>query len=129
MWSEINFNHSKTDFELEGKHIRVSCRECHFDPTPENRLKQQFTWSSQSCTNCHKDIHYAQFEKKGENNCTRCHVFSNWEPEKFNHNTARFQLDGKHKGLECIQCHKPNDELPGNYIVYKFEDISCASCH
>lgn len=128
-WKEIDFDHSKTDFPLEGKHAQVNCRECHFNSSSENRLKQQFTWASQSCTNCHNDIHFSQFENNGESDCTRCHIFNSWKPEKFDHTSARFQLDGKHKGLECNQCHKPNDESTKNYIVYKFEDISCASCH
>jgi hypothetical protein len=129
IWNEIRFDHSQTDFQLQGKHTGVSCRECHFMPSPENRLKQQFTWASQSCTNCHMDIHYGQFKNEGKTDCLRCHVFNHWNPEKFNHNTARFPLDGKHKALECNQCHKPNGVSSLNYIVYKFEDISCESCH
>jgi hypothetical protein len=31
--------------------------------------------------------------------------------------------------LACIKCHKPTDNLLKSYIVYKFKDISCASCH
>lgn len=129
IWNEIRFDHSQTDFQLQGKHTGVSCRECHFIPSPENRLKQQFTWASQSCTNCHKDIHNGQFKNEGKTDCLRCHVFNHWNPEKFNHNTARFPLDGKHKALECNQCHKTKSVSDTNYIVYKFKDISCASCH
>jgi hypothetical protein len=31
--------------------------------------------------------------------------------------------------LACVKCHKPNDTALKGYIVYKFKDISCKSCH
>ena len=127
-WKEITFDHNKTNFQLLGKHTRVSCRDCHFKED-EGTLKQQFSNLAQSCENCHKDVHFKQFELQYENDCERCHTFENWTPEKFNHNDARFKLDGKHEGLQCVECHKTVDNLINNYILYKFEEITCASCH
>jgi nitrate/TMAO reductase-like tetraheme cytochrome c subunit len=128
-WSGIKFDHNTTDFALLGKHARVTCRECHFRQGTEANFTQQFKWEKQGCTNCHTDIHFAQFEVNRENNCLSCHTNDNWKPVKFDHNNARFKLDGKHEGLACAQCHKPVHEGSKNYIEYKFEDISCASCH
>jgi hypothetical protein len=128
VWNEISFDHKKTDFELIGKHKTVSCRKCHFKSETDKK-QQQFKWENQFCTNCHNDIHFDQFAKNGKTDCTRCHTNDNWKPEKFDHNTARFKLDGKHEGLACVKCHKPTDSLLRNYIVYKFKDISCKSCH
>ena len=127
-WSEVNFNHNTTEFALLGKHAAVSCRKCHFKPESDSK-QQQFKWENQHCINCHSDVHFNQFEENGKTDCERCHTNDNWKPEKFNHNNARFKLDGKHEGLACIKCHKPTDTLVKNYIVYKFKDISCASCH
>ncbi len=128
LWNQISFDHNKTDFELLGKHASVSCRKCHFKTETDKNL-QQFAWANQTCTNCHSDIHFEQFSQNGKTDCEHCHTNENWKPEKFDHNTARFKLDGKHEGLACIKCHKPTDTLLKNYIVYKFKDISCASCH
>lgn len=128
VWNEISFDHKKTDFELIGKHKTVSCRKCHFKSETDKK-QQQFKWENQFCTNCHNDIHFDQFAQNGKTDCTRCHTNDNWKPEKFDHNTARFKLDGKHEGLACVKCHKPTDSLLRNYIVYKFKDISCKSCH
>jgi len=128
-WNEVSFDHKTTEFALLGKHENVSCRKCHFKPDAENKLQQQFKWENQFCTNCHIDTHFEQFKQNGKNDCQRCHTNNSWKPEKFDHNTARFKLDGKHEGLACVKCHKPNDILLKNYIVYKFKDISCASCH
>ncbi len=128
IWSEISFDHNKTNFQLLGKHAQVDCRNCHFSIV-EGKEKQQFSNLAESCENCHEDIHFKQFEVLGKSDCERCHTFNNWLAEKFNHDNARFKLDGKHEGLQCIACHKPTDNLIRNYVVYKFEDISCASCH
>jgi len=128
-WSEIKFDHNTTDFVLLGKHARVTCRECHFRQGTDKNLTQQFKWDKLVCTNCHIDVHFAQFEVNGLNNCLHCHTNDNWKPVKFDHNNTRFKLDGKHEGLACAQCHKPVHAGSKNYIEYKFEDISCASCH
>ena len=129
VWNEVEFDHNTTDFALLGKHTQLTCRECHFSPDSGENIKQQFVWEKQECTNCHDDIHFNQFAENGGNTCESCHTNDNWSPDKFDHNNARFILDGKHEGLDCVKCHKPNDALLETYIVYKFEDISCASCH
>jgi hypothetical protein len=128
-WNEVTFNHNSTEFALLGKHTQVTCRDCHFRQDSKNETVQQFTWENQTCVNCHRDVHFEQFVENGKNDCERCHTNNSWNAEKFDHNNARFKLDGKHKDLACDQCHKTNDDLIGNYIVYKFEDITCASCH
>lgn len=129
VWNDIAFDHATTSFALEGRHNQISCRNCHFRGSVEMKTVQQFRWKDTGCTNCHQDIHFGQFVENGINDCERCHVFTGWNPDKFSHDSARFRLDGKHEGLACIKCHKPNDDLIRNYIVYKFKDISCASCH
>ena len=52
-----NFDHSKTDYPLEGKHQYVDCKLCH---------KTNYTdpiWTNR-CTNCHSDYHKNQFVKQ-----------------------------------------------------------------
>jgi nitrate/TMAO reductase-like tetraheme cytochrome c subunit len=129
VWNEISFDHNTTEFALLGKHTSVSCRKCHFSQDAQNQRQQQFKWENQECTSCHTDVHFEQFKQNEKTDCERCHTNNSWKPEKFDHNTARFKLDGKHEGLACIKCHKLTDNLLKNYIVYKFKDISCASCH
>jgi len=129
MWKEVIFDHKTTGFELLGKHKEVACRKCHFKQDEFGKTTQQFKWMDQNCTNCHDDVHFKQFDTNGITRCENCHTNDDWKPERFNHNSARFKLDGKHEGLECRLCHKSTTGLPKNYIVYKFEDISCKSCH
>lgn len=127
-WSEITFDHDQTDYRLQDKHKGVSCRSCHFSEG-ENGWTQQFAGIDPSCVNCHADVHFKQFDQNGVTDCERCHVFTGWNPEKFDHNKTRFALKDKHATLACVRCHEPTDGLIQNYIVYKFNDISCSRCH
>ena len=127
-WNRIAFDHSLTGFILSGKHFQASCRSCHFKKSDE-KIVQKFNNLAKNCDSCHNDIHNKQFETQGQNNCDRCHSFNNWKAEKFNHDSARFKLDGKHQGVTCNKCHKPADGTKGKFIQYKFKDITCASCH
>ncbi|NQU88623.1 MAG: hypothetical protein HQ541_23005 [Mariniphaga sp.] len=127
-WNLTDFDHKKTDFPLEGKHADVSCRQCHYSEKKGISV-QHFKELNQNCVTCHPDIHYYQFVENNKTDCGKCHTNENWKPEKFNHEKARFKIDGKHIGLDCIKCHKPIVENGKRFVKYKFEDISCASCH
>ena len=127
-WNEISFNHEITKFPLLGKHADIACRDCHYREL--NGISEHyFSDIGERCETCHTDVHFKQFDINEANGCERCHSFNNWQPDKFNHDNTRFKIDGKHIGLECTKCHQPADSLVHNYIIYRFEDISCASCH
>ena len=128
-WGEINFDHNKTGFALAGAHIKQECRACHFVKDQEGRVNQRFSGLSASCTVCHKDVHVNQFEVEGVTNCNLCHDFNNWKATKFDHNTARFVLDGKHKNVACEKCHKTIRDGDLTYVQYKLNDFKCESCH
>jgi hypothetical protein len=128
-WSEIRFDHNKTNFTLEGKHLNQSCRTCHFSSAGDGTVIQQFAGLSVNCTGCHKDIHVKQFEMEGITDCARCHGFENWKAGKFDHNSARFVLDGKHINVACNKCHKTIQEGELTYVQYKLNEFKCESCH
>ena len=127
-WNQILFNHDETEFKIEGKHLNLNCRDCHYK-TVANNIIQKFNWDDNNCTNCHQDIHQKQFNDGNRNVCNDCHTSNNWSPTLFDHKQSRFKLDGEHIDVNCIECHKSTVGLKLNYIVYKFKDISCASCH
>ena len=128
-WSEVNFDHSKTDYELLGAHKEQSCRACHFKSNANGEDTQHFKELSESCTNCHTDKHYAQFEVNGVTDCFNCHDFNDWRASKFNHDNTRFILDGKHKNLACSECHKSKLNGNSSYIEYKLNKLKCENCH
>jgi hypothetical protein len=127
-WITINFDHGKTSFSLLGKHSSVNCGSCH-RKTENETSSIIFSSLKKECENCHKDVHFEQFQVEGISDCGRCHAFENWKPEKFDHSKTEFNLDGAHKNIACAKCH-PQTEVNGNtFIKFKLEDFKCAACH
>jgi nitrate/TMAO reductase-like tetraheme cytochrome c subunit len=127
-WSVISFDHSKTFFQLLGKHKEILCGSCH-------RKKENDTTTiilrstKKECESCHKDVHIGQFKIDEVSDCSRCHAFENWKPEKFDHSKTKFNLEGAHEKVECARCH-PKVEMNGNiFTKFKLEEFKCATCH
>ena len=128
-WDKITFDHKKTTFPLEGKHIEISCRKCHFKTKSDGTSEQNFKSMDGNCEICHLDVHRSQFHDANKVVCLKCHDFASWKPVRFNHNATRFKLDGGHREVACIRCHKVVEDQTGKYINYKIIDLSCAACH
>jgi hypothetical protein len=128
-WSTVAFDHSKTSFLLSGAHSKINCRTCHIKGENAPISQQKFTGLPGKCNDCHTDKHFGQFAKNGVTDCSACHSSGKWVPSDFDHNTAAFKLDGKHKNVPCIKCHKPQQEGSDYYIKYKLKVFTCESCH
>jgi hypothetical protein len=128
-WLDVKFEHSKTKFELLGKHKAISCSDCHFDKSKVNDSSKHFIALTSKCTSCHNDIHRGQFTDGTINVCTKCHTNNNWQPTFFDHNQTKFKLDGAHKNVDCSECHKTITDKKCNYVHYKIEDTRCINCH
>lgn len=127
-WNTISFDHQKTNFPLLGKHSSINCGSCHRQKKDET-TSILFSSIKKECEACHKDVHYEQFKVEGISDCSRCHSFENWKPEKFDHNKTKFSLEGGHQKVECARCH-PKVEISGNtFIKFKLEEFKCATCH
>ncbi len=129
-WGLVNFDHSRTTFQMEGKHTGVNCRACHYRKDNAGATLQQFKGLSSQCSACHADNHEGQFSNEGATDCSRCHVTSGFRPApKFDHAKTRFPLDGKHIKVACTGCHKPATGNGRTYIVYKIKAFKCEDCH
>ncbi len=128
-WAAINFDHTKTSWPLEGKHAGVACRACHFEETPGQKPVQRFASLETRCESCHENVHGNDFAINGVTTCDRCHVTSSWIPEKFDHNTTRFPLEGRHAEVACQDCHLVEAEDGTTYILYRLEQFACVDCH
>jgi hypothetical protein len=127
-WYAVDFDHSATDWELEGAHAETECRACHFREVDGETI-QQFSGISSLCQDCHDHNHMDQFEIGGSTDCTRCHTSLNWEPTLFDHNLTSFPLDGRHAEVACRECH-PIVFVEGIEMVkYKLESFQCIDCH
>jgi len=113
-WKETTrFDHSKTRFELTGKHADIKCNACHKDT--------RYRETPRTCIGCHKtdDKHKGQFGEK----CESCHGTRDWKTITFNHDRdTKYVLRGKHKTAKCESCHK------GNLYTEKLTS-ACIDCH
>ena len=118
------FDHNTTDFRLKGKHQSVSCEKCHNLNTSLAQLFQDRVGVKTSqCAACHQDVHDGKFGGQ----CADCHNERSFRisgaPDNFNHNLTGYALEGKHRQVDCRECHTGRsflDPLPHN---------ACAECH
>ena len=128
-------DHSKTGFELTGKHARVACEECHkmeYIPAPARAgilvkdLNHTYLGLSRECVSCHTDEHRGQVGK----DCARCHTADGWKPARlFNHATSKYPLTGAHEKVPCAKCHPSvTDGKP--FVKYTgLSFAKCTACH
>ena len=126
-WQENHFDHNKTPFQLLGIHVQQKCTACHM---PDEQHKQgKFIGLSGACAGCHQNVHGDQFEVNGQTDCARCHGFESWNMENFDHDKARFKLEGKHKEVACDKCHRKIENNGNTLVQYKFKQFECIDCH
>ncbi len=72
-WKSWDFDHDKTTFKLDGKHVKVKCNDCHTKPAQPVGGKLT---PARPCYSCHAqdDVHDGGFGMQ----CDRCHVTSDW---------------------------------------------------
>ena len=110
-WEQAEFDHSLTDFPLEGRHDGVACQECH--------LQDRFEGTPQDCYSCHAqdDAHAGEFGR----DCEGCHTPSSWQEADFDHSQTDFSLTGAHLQVTCEGCHQEG--------VFAGTSQECADCH
>ncbi len=107
-WKNAKFDHDLSEFPLTGKHMQVSCKDCH--------KTEHFTKLDKSCLSCHQqdDKHQGGMGS----NCALCHNTTSWQNAVFTHD--KFPISGAHNGITCKECH-PNQ--------LNYRDFTCTSCH
>jgi hypothetical protein len=131
--------HKEARFVLTGGHLAVACGDCH---KPSGRLLTKPTavyhFEDWSCTGCHADPHKGQFAERmrlvateGKAGCESCHTTASWrELSRFDHAKTQFPLVGTHRGVACIDCHKPkNMETTLIHVDFKAAPLKCEDCH
>jgi hypothetical protein len=133
-WSEMaRFDHAATKFPLTGAHRGVACIDCHRPPTMGVTLKNvDFAAAPKLCSGCHEDVHAKQFAARSDAaDCSSCHDATRWKPAQFDHDKrTRYPLDGAHRDVPCLACHKLMREVAGKTVVfYKPTPNQCNDCH
>jgi hypothetical protein len=121
--------HQTSKYPLTGSHLAVPCMECH-KPLP-NTTNANFTFADTRCKSCHKDPHGGQLDIWiDKNGCEFCHNTDSWHRTSFDHKLARFPLEGKHREIVCLKCHKVENEGTSQRKIWiKPLAMDCASCH
>ena len=137
------FDHTRSGFDLVDGHQGVSCRDCHQPKfvtdrvvrafkEKHGRLEQTLLGVATTCVPCHEadDPHQRQFARR---RCDECHREDTWEEARlFDHNESRYRLTGKHRQVECEDCHKPawrrgSRESYDRYV--NIDHSQCTDCH
>lgn len=116
------FQHKTARFQLTGKHIDVDCSKCHKKETASGVTFTRYKpLSFANCLSCHQDPHQNKFG----DDCQKCHSTSSFQTVKtgaFDHNLTKFPLIGKHRAVDCSDCHKGG-------ISKKLLFGLCTDCH
>lgn len=110
--STSTFDHSRTDFRLDGAHRSVACDSCHESGKPRRAAPG-------TCVGCHKrdDRHAGQLGT----DCGDCHSNLSWSAARFDHARTGFPLRDAHREIHCDACH-----LGGRYSP---TPATCVGCH
>ena len=105
-----NFDHNVFSFQLTGKHVGLTCVQCHINA----RGLGDFTVTLQDCYSCHHndEPHEGRFGV----DCSQCHTTDGWTPAEFN--GQHFFPLSHSGGASCATCH------PASFATY-----TCYGCH
>lgn len=126
----IHFEHAQTEFQLNGAHQDVSCIECHDKTIKNGKEFQQFSdVEFADCINCHSDPH-----NNLPGTCIQCHTESSFQnfigARKFNHSRTSFELKGKHRNVNCFECHSNDERVSNIFRDHKgVKNEQCITCH
>jgi hypothetical protein len=95
-FTAAGFNHTLTDFPLQGAHEGLECGACH-------RKGEAYRKAQTACVACHRgqDVHKGGLGDQ----CAGCHAPAAWSEVRFDHGKTGFPLREAHGKLECNACH------------------------
>jgi len=110
-WEDADFDHQLSNFPLTGRHIDVTCEQCH--------ATGQFAGLSTSCASCHGDpvFHAGLFGF----DCASCHTTNNWSARYRGKHPGIADEGGSgvnHGGTSCRGCHTKT-----------LHTATCGNCH
>ncbi len=126
VFNKDKFDHTKTIFNLTGKHLKLNCADCHQSKHITNgsikNRKNTYLGMGLTCNSCHEDIH----QNTLGSDCSGCHNNDSFKPAKFNHDNSAFKLTGAHSKVDCIKCHAKENR--NGKVYQKFKGVAYASC-
>jgi hypothetical protein len=144
-----SFDHARTGYPLEGRHLRVGCERCHRQNVaagPAAGAREAGAvrrLPHERCVDCHADAHGGQLANRPEGSeCAPCHRVQGWTPSTFTveqHAALEFDLEGRHATAQCSVCHAPQSKGPAlsmpaetlgsARVALALGVPACVSCH
>jgi hypothetical protein len=119
--------------KLSAKHAKYedACASCH---DRADRTRQ-----SELCLSCHKDVatdlrehrgFHGHMPNAGAGQCSACHSehlgrdadIVRLDRQQFDHAQTDFPLEGAHRTLDCVSCHRGNE-------AWRAAKPECGACH
>jgi hypothetical protein len=115
-WKNVSaFSHDRdTKYPLRGKHRGAKCEACHTSAAAVMPKLEA------TCIGCHRkdDKHNGTLG----NVCADCHTERGWSEARFDHDQSEFKLLGRHRDVECRECHRDSKSFRG-------VPLTCVGCH
>lgn len=156
-WSPSTFTreaHADLELDLRGRHAEIECRSCHgperagLPPLPGPEItgpaKVDLALETRRCRECHADAHQGRFREQPDlEDCRTCHGTSSFHRVEMDvslHSRFSFPLEGAHRAVPCILCHKELDHEPaGSTLIaspaglpalpFDQNRSACVDCH
>ncbi len=128
-WKPAAFDHDSTRYPLRGAHRTLACARCHQPPAAGQPMRFSGLGTTCDAAGCHRDPHGGQFADRARGStCTSCHTETAWASLLFDHQRdTDYPLDGAHRNLKCVACHKPAGQPP--MVHYRPLPHRCEDCH
>lgn len=107
------FDHTRTRYPLEGRHLAVRCAACHPRGTSRTTLAYAV------CSDCHRPKHEpAWATRPAATRCESCHDVAGFKPSPFG--------PDRHRAGRCTECHAEvhGTQPPGTAVL-----ADCVKCH
>lgn len=125
-------DHAASAYPLTGSHRAIPCFLCHLpvEPADGDDAYARFTFDDTRCQACHEDIHQGQLDIwVQKNGCDYCHSTETWHRTRFDHSLARFPLEGRHREILCLDCHRVQGDAGEELVWMKPLEMTCTGCH
>jgi hypothetical protein len=131
------YTHRGAPAFYEGQHAGIACARCHVPELPAEPVRTgralhvRYAGTPTACASCHADVHLGQVGAS----CESCHSIqaAKFALAGFSHDRTRFPLEGRHRAVECRQCHlSSTGTFPsghGTAVRLTALDRACAACH
>lgn len=122
------FDHAMIGFDMHGKHLGLSCKDCHEHAEADvlEAGQKRFLGRSKDCASCHADPHGGRMQL----GCATCHGQETFTQRFVANHDKILSLSGGHATAECRDCHAADSAHALERLRPDSDERrGCADCH